>query len=172
MSKIKRSINIKSIILVMFLLFFSTLINSCSQEKETESKSSKNEVSSTRTAEQLVASKRTSEMSYKQLMTILSSGFIMVQQGTLTENKQMIIEGAGLILNHAAPKEKPWLIMNKQDQESFKNSLLTYDTILDNYAREITEKAKKENWLEVSKKTHELMNSCIVCHTMWKHKVK
>jgi len=48
-------------------------------------------------------------------MNILGSGMAMVQQGILMENKQMIIEGAGLILNHAAPKENPWLIMNKQD---------------------------------------------------------
>ncbi len=152
---------------ISILLLFIFLI-SCSQDKSTQ-----NQVTTLkRTAEELVASKKTSDMSYKQLMNILNSGSVMVHQGILIENKQMVIEGAGLILNHAAPKENPWIIMNKQDQEEFKNSLLAYDIVLDNYARAIAEESKKENWLEASNKSHELMNSCIVCHSMWKHKVK
>ena len=162
----------KNISIVWCFLFFLALLNSCSKEKVTKSESIINERSPTRTAEQLVASKKFAEMSYKQLMNILGSGMAMVQQGILMENKQMIMEGAGLILNHAAPKENPWLIMNKQDQEGFKNSMLAYDLILDNYAKEIAEKVKEEDWLEVNKKTYELINSCVVCHSLWRHKVK
>ncbi len=172
MLKIKKLILHEKIILAWYFLFFLALLNSCSQEKVVKNESIKNEKTVTRTAEQLVASKKNAEMSYRELMNILGSGTTMVQLGILMENKQMIIEGSGLILNHAAPNEDPWLIMNKQDQEEFKNSLLSYDIILDNYAREIAEKAKEEDWLEVNKKTYELINSCVVCHSLWRHKVK
>ena len=164
-------INRKNISLILLILIFKSLI-SCSQEKATENKVLNITTTSRKTAEELVASKKTSDMSYKQLMNILNSGSVMIHQGILIENKQMVIEGTGLILNHAAPKENPWLIMNTQDHEGFKNSLLAYDIVLDNYSRAIAEEAKKEDWLEASKKSHELMNSCIVCHSMWKYKVK
>ncbi|MEN8123866.1 MAG: hypothetical protein ABFR32_01965 [Bacteroidota bacterium] len=157
---------------VIFFLIFIGFLNSCSQEKSTESQILNNDISSKRTAEELVASKKTSEMSYKQLMNIFNSGSVMVHQGILLENKQLVIEGAKIILNHAAPKEKPWFIMNEPDQKNFKSSLLTYDIILDNYAKKLMEEAKNEDWLKASKTAHELMNSCIVCHSMWKYKVK
>jgi len=157
---------------VILLLIFIVFIISCSQEKVTKIKISNKDIRSNRTAEDLVASKKTSEMTYKQLMNILNSGSVMVHQGILIENKQLVIEGANMILNHAAPIEKPWFIMNKPDQENFKNSLLTYDVVLDNYAKKLEEEARHKDWLKASKTAHELMNSCIVCHSMWKHKVK
>ena len=161
----KKNISILLLILIGF-------INSCSQEKAKESKQLNSDVASKRTADELIASKKTSDMSYKQLMNILNSGSVMIHQGILIENKQMVIEGAGLILNHAAPKENPWLLMNTQDQEGFKDSLLAYDIVLDNYAKVLAEDAKNEDWLKASKSAHELMNSCIVCHSLWKYKVK
>lgn len=168
---IKKMITRKYISLLLLFLIFRSLI-SCSQEKVTKNQILDIDAAPTRTADELIASKKTSDMSYKQLMNILNSGSIMIHQGILIENKQMVIEGASLILNHAAPKENPWLIMNTQDQDGFKNSLLAYDIVLDNYSRTLAEAAKKEDWLEASKKAHELMNSCIVCHSMWKYKVK
>ena len=93
MLKIKKLILHEKIILAWYFLFFLALLNSCSQEKVVKNESIKNEKTVTRTAEQLVDSKKNAEMSYRELMNILGSGTTMVQQGILMENKQMIIEG-------------------------------------------------------------------------------
>ena len=166
--KYKKMIGRKNIIII--LLIFIGFNVSCSQKKDKQI--SNIEKVPKRTAEDLVASKNTSDMSYKQLMNILNSGSVMVHQGIIIENKQMVIEGTGLILNHAAPKENPWFIMHESDQENFKNSLLTYDIVLDNYAKNLIEEVNNEDWLKASKTSHELMNSCIVCHSIWRHKVE
>lgn len=161
----------KKNILILFLIFIGFNI-SCSQKKVKEKQILNIDTVQKKTAEELVASKNTSDMSYKQLMNILNSGSVMVHQGIIIENKQMVIEGAGLILNHAAPKENPWFIMHESEQENFKNSLLSYDIVLDNYAKKLAEEANNEDWLKASKTAHELMNSCIVCHSLWKYKVE
>ncbi len=166
--KYKKMIGRKNIIII--LLIFIGFNVSCSQKKDKQI--SNIEKVPKRTAEDLVASKNTSDMSYKQLMNILNSGSVMVHQGIIIENKQMVLEGAGLILNHAAPKENPWFIMRESDQESFINSLLSYDIVLDNYAKKLVEEANNEDWLKASKTAHELMNSCIVCHSLWRLKVE
>lgn len=158
-------------ILILLLIFIGFNV-SCSQKKAKEKQVLNIDTVPKRTAEELVASKNTSDMSYKQLMNILNSGSVMVHQGIIIENKQMVIEGAGLILNHTTPKENPWFIMHESNQEDFKNSLLSYDIVLDNYAKKLAEEANNENWLKASKTAHELMNSCIVCHSLWRYKVE
>ena len=42
------------------------------------------------TAEQLVASKKKADMTYKQLMATMGSGSTMMHEGILRENKQMV----------------------------------------------------------------------------------
>jgi len=64
-----------------------------------------------KTAEQLVASKKKADMSYRQLMATMGIGSTMMHEGILRENKQMVKSGANLILHHPAPKHKPWSIM-------------------------------------------------------------
>ena len=123
-------------------------------------------------AEALVASKKIADMTYKQLMEIMGDASAMIHKGILRENKQMVIEGAGFILNHPAPKYKPWIIMRESDQNDFKQSLLSFDKILDVHAKRALEEAKKGNWLESSNAAHDLTNSCITCHAVWKSKVK
>ena len=123
-----------------------------------------------RTAEQLVASKKKADMTYKQLMEIMGDASAMIHKGIIRENKQMVKKGADLILYHPAPKHKPWSIMAKSDKDAFKQSLLSFDKILDRHASRVEEEAAKENWLEASKSAYELTNSCISCHSMWKYK--
>ncbi|HID29942.1 MAG TPA: hypothetical protein EYP19_08055 [Desulfobacterales bacterium] len=125
-----------------------------------------------RTAEQLVASKQKADMTYRQLMEIMGGASAMIHEGIIRENKQMVREGADIILNHPAPKHKPWTIMKEPDQEGFKNSLLTFDKILDTHAGHAADEAGKGNWLDASKAAHELTTSCITCHAMWKYKAK
>ena len=71
-------------------------------------------------AEALVAGKQKAEMTYRQLMEILGRASSLIHEGILRENKQMVKEGANIILNHPAPNHKPWLIMSEADREGFK----------------------------------------------------
>ena len=123
------------------------------------------------TAEQLVASKVRADMTYKQLMEIMGRASTMIHEGILRENKQLVKEGANIILNHPAPKHKPWTIMHKSDHKSFKKSLLAFDKILDVHAQRALKEAKDENWIEANDALHQLNTSCISCHSMWKNKV-
>ena len=123
-------------------------------------------------AEKLVSSKKKADMTYRQLMQVMGRSSSMMHEGILRENKQMVEVGANFILTHPAPNHKPWSIMKKEEQTEFKQSLLSFDKILDTHTESIVNAAKKENWIEASKAAHDLMNSCLSCHTMWRHKVK
>jgi hypothetical protein len=125
-----------------------------------------------KTAEQLVASKEKADMTYRQLMNIMGSASAMIHEGIVRENKQMVKEGAYIILHHPAPKHKPWLIVEESDQEDFKKSLLSFDKILNAHAGRTAEEAGKGNWLEAGMAAYELTTSCIACHSIWKDKVK
>lgn len=125
-----------------------------------------------KTAEQLVASMKKADMTYRQLMEVMGRSTSMMHEGILRENKQMVEVGANFILTHPAPNHKPWSIMKKEDQKGFKQSLLAFDKILDIHTEAMVEAAKKEDWIEASKASHELLNSCVSCHVMWRNKVK
>jgi len=124
------------------------------------------------TAEQLVASKKKADMTYKQLMATMGRSSTMIHEGILRENKQMVKTGANFILGHPAPNHKPWSNMKKEDQADFKKSLLAYDKILDIQTEAIVAAADKENWTDASTAANELMHSCISCHAVWKNRVK
>lgn len=123
-------------------------------------------------AEKLVSSMKKADMTYRQLMEVMVRSSSMMHEGILRENKQMVEVGANFIFTHPAPNHKPWSIMKKEDQAEFKQSLVSFDKILDVHTESIVEASKKENWTEASKAANELMNSCISCHAMWKNKVK
>ena len=82
------------------------------------------------TADQLVASKKQADIMYRQLMAILGEASSIIHKGILRENKQMVRTGADIVLHHPAPKHKPWTIMDEKDQETFKQSLLTFDVTI------------------------------------------
>lgn len=143
---------------ILILLFASLgLSNACAEEK---------------TAEQLVASLKKADMTYRQLMEVMGRSSSMMHEGIFRENKQMVEVGADFIFTHPAPNHKPWSIMKEADQAAFKQSLLAFDEILDTQTESIVAAAKKENWIEASNSAHDLMNSCISCHAMWRDKVK
>lgn len=143
---------------ILILLFASLgLSNACAEEK---------------TAEQLVATLKKADMTYRQLMEVMGRSSSMMHEGIFRENKQMVEVGADFIFTHPAPNHKPWSIMKEADQAAFKQSLLAFDEILDTQTESIVAAAKKENWIEASNSAHDLMNSCISCHAMWRDKVK
>lgn len=121
-------------------------------------------------AEQLVASKKQADMTYRQLMEILGEASGVIHKGILRENKQMVQSGADIILHHPAPKHKPWTIMDKEDQKGFKQSLLAFNKILDEHASKAAEAAQNDNWIEANKALNDLNTSCISCHAKWRTK--
>ena len=125
-----------------------------------------------KTAEELVASKQKADMTYRQLMEILGAASSMMHEGILRENQQMVKEAANIILNHPAPKHKPWSIMKKADQNGFKKSLKYYNSALDSHAERAATEAAKGDWQEAKNASNDLMNSCTSCHAMWRAKVK
>ncbi len=124
------------------------------------------------TVDQLLASKKKADMTYRQLMEIMGSASSMIHQGILRENKQMVKTGANIILNHPAPNHKPWSIMQKSDQKEFKKSLMSYNKVLDSNAERVAKEAGMGKWRDASKSAHELSISCAACHSSWRNKVK
>lgn len=123
-------------------------------------------------AEALVASKRPADMSYRDLMQILGRALNWIQDGILLQNKQLVREGGSVIVNHPAPRHKPWTIMETADQEAFKQALLTYDKLLDVKANAVVSAAEKSDWLEAAAALAELQTACVSCHSQWQHKAR
>ena len=123
-----------------------------------------------RTADQLVASKRQADMTYRQLMEMMGASLAMIQQGLVRENAELTKTAADMIIKHPAPNHKPWTIMAEADQAAFKQSLLSYDKVLDGEATRIAQAAVAGDWLKASQSAYALTNACISCHVLWKHK--
>lgn len=123
-------------------------------------------------ADQLVAGKAKADMTYRQLMEILGEAHGMIQTGIIRQNQQMVKSGADIILKHPAPNHQPWTIVEVSDQDTFKQSLLDYDKILDEHAGTAATEAAKGNWGGANKAAFDLSSSCIACHAMWKDKVR
>ena len=119
---------------------------------------------------ELLASKRKSNMSYKQMMIQMGEGFKMIQTGLLTQNKELIKLGCNIIQNHPAPKTKPWLIMPKESQEEFKKTLIAYDKILHSNVSKIEKSLEKGDFSDINQNIFELSNSCISCHSVWQER--
>jgi hypothetical protein len=124
------------------------------------------------TADQLVASKRQADMTYRQLMEIMGAASAMIQEGIVRQNPEMTRIGAGMIADHPAPNHKPWSIIAEVDQGAFKETLLSFDEVLHAEATRIEEAAASRDWLAASQAAHALTNACITCHAAWKGRVK
>lgn len=122
-------------------------------------------------AEDLVKSKRKADITYAQMMAGMGDGLNMIQKGILTQNILLVESGCYLIDAHPAPKEKPWMIMPKEDRESFKQTLLAYDKLLHNGTSEILNAMNERDWIEANNKLFELSNQCMSCHSVWQNKV-
>jgi hypothetical protein len=121
-------------------------------------------------AEKMIASKQQADMTYRQLMEILGRASSLVHEGIIRENKQMVKEGVDIVLHHPAPNHKPWTIMQPADQDGFKQSLLAFDKILDDYAIRAEAAAAKGDWLAANSAFNDLNAACISCHSMWRAK--
>ena len=118
--------------------------------------------------QELVKSKEKSDLSYKELMQQFGRAYSMIQKGVIEQDKVTIEIGLDSIDTHPVPKEKPWSIISKDNQEAFKASLLYYDNQLHNNIIDIKESLKTNNWILINQKVFDLSNQCISCHITWK----
>lgn len=123
-------------------------------------------------AENLVATMRKAEMTYKELMTIMGRSIGMMQEGVLTQNRELVEQGANIIFTHPAPNHTPWAIMKAEDQEGFKQALVTYDKVLDNDTNDILKATRGRDWLAATGALSQLQTSCVSCHMQWKDKAQ
>ncbi|HML83478.1 MAG TPA: hypothetical protein PKE37_17140 [Thiomonas arsenitoxydans] len=123
-------------------------------------------------AEALVASMRKADMSYKELMTIMGRSIGMMQEGVLTQNRELVEQGANIIFTHPAPNHSPWSIMPQADQAGFKEALLAYDKILDIHTQDILKGSRGKDWFAAGAALTELQTACISCHLQWKDKAQ
>lgn len=121
-------------------------------------------------ADDLVKSKIKADITYAQMMAEMGEGFGMIQKGILTQNKLLIKSGVYMIDAHPAPRHKPWSIMASQDQEDFKQTLLSYDKLLHGATSEILQALDEKDWIKVNEKAYMLSTHCISCHTTWQNK--
>lgn len=124
------------------------------------------------TAEKLVASMRKAEMTYKELMTLMGKSIGMMQEGVVTQNRELVEQGANIIYTHPAPNHQPWDIMKPEDQAGFKQALLTYDKVLDENTNEIVKASRQRDWLSAAGAVAQLQTSCVSCHLQWKDKAQ
>jgi ABC-type nickel/cobalt efflux system permease component RcnA len=122
-------------------------------------------------ANELVKSKQKSNMSYKQMMMQMGEAYKLMQTGLLTQNKELIALGANMIQNHPAPKTKPWLIMPKDMQDDFKQTLIAYDKLLHEGISNIINSLETDDFATINANIYELSNHCISCHSAWQNKV-
>lgn len=123
-------------------------------------------------AQSLVDSKKKSDMTYKQIMQRMGEAYSMIQRGLINENKELIKLGATIIDKHPAPKEKPWTIVKDEDQNAFKQTLLSYNNLLHTSAYNINKALQKNNWGKVHEEINILSGHCVSCHSSWKNNLK
>jgi len=123
-------------------------------------------------AQGLVDSKEKSDMTYKQMMQRMGEAYSMIQRGLINENKELVKLGAMMIDKHPAPKEKPWTIVKDEDQDAFKQTLLSYNKLLHSSAYKINESLQKNDWSKVHQEINILSGHCVSCHSSWKNNLK
>lgn len=123
-------------------------------------------------AEKLVAGMRKAEMTYKELMSIMGKSIGMMQEGVLTQNRELVEQGANIIFTHPAPNHSPWAIMKPEDQAGFKQALVTYDKVLDENTNQILKATRQQDWFAATGALSQLQTSCVSCHMQWKEKAQ
>lgn len=123
-------------------------------------------------AEDLVAGMRKAPMTYAELMRIMVHSIGMMQEGVLTQNRELVEQGANFMFTHPAPSHSPWAIMAPQDQQGFKEALVTYDKVLDVNTHAILKGSRGDDWFAASTALAELQTSCLSCHLQWKDKAQ
>ena len=125
-----------------------------------------------KTADDLVKSMKKEDITYAQLMQGMGMAKNNIDMGIIGMNKFLVDRGIDLIRTHPAPKAKPWIIMDKEDQEGFKSMQVYYDKKMDEDVEAIEQAVIDKEWLKALEASQVLSNSCISCHISYKDKVK
>ena len=124
-----------------------------------------------KTADDLVASMQKEDITYAQLMSGMGMAYESIQNGIVSMNKLLVDRGIYFIRTHPAPKQKPWVIMERENQEGFKAMLVYYDKKMDEDVAVIEKAVTHKDWIKAYEGVTELGNSCISCHITYKDKV-
>ncbi|NKN31891.1 hypothetical protein [Marichromatium bheemlicum] len=122
-------------------------------------------------AEELVAGKTRADIDYRQLMELMGEAVGTIQRGILRENAELVAIGARMILDHPAPRHRPWTIMAPADRDAFKQALLVFDPQLDRHAGAALEAAREADWGTALDALARLDHACIACHAGWRQRV-
>ncbi len=125
-----------------------------------------------KTADDLVASMQKEDITYAQLMSGMGMAYESIQNGVVSMNKLLVDRGIYFIRTHPAPKQKPWVIMDKEDQEGFKAMLVYYDKKMDEDVAHIEKAVANKDWIKAYEGAKELGDSCLSCHMTYKNNVK
>lgn len=124
-----------------------------------------------KSAEDLVKSMKKEDITYAQLMSGMGMAYDNIQKGVITMNKLLVDRGIDFIRTHPAPKQNPWLIMDKESQEGFKAMLVYHDEKMDEEIALIEKAVQKKDWIGAYDNVKGLGNSCISCHVTYKNNV-
>ncbi len=119
-------------------------------------------------ATELVAKRRASNLTYKQMMAGMGNAFILMQIGILSQNKKVVRDNVLKINNHPAPKDPPWEIVEDKDKLQFKESLLAFDQLLHQNATDILSVLETSDWIKINEEVFKMSNNCTSCHVLWK----
>lgn len=125
-----------------------------------------------KTADDLIKTMKKEDITYAQLMSGMAMAKNNIDTGIISMNKMLVDRGIDFIRTHPAPKAKPWVIMDKEDQEGFKSMLVYYDKKMDKDVEAIEDAVNKNEWVDALNASQELSNSCMSCHISYKDKVK
>lgn len=125
-----------------------------------------------KTADDLIKTMKKEDITYAQLMSGMAMAKNNIDTGIISMNKMLVDRGIDFIRTHPAPKAKPWVIMDKEDQDGFKSMLVYYDKKMDKDVEAIEDAVNKNEWVDALNASQELSNSCMSCHISYKDKVK
>ncbi len=125
-----------------------------------------------KTADDLIKTMKKEDISYRQLMNGMAMAKNNIDTGIISMNKMLVSRGIDFIRTHPAPRKKPWIIMEKDEQAGFKSMLVFYDKKMDEDVDAIEKAVDDKDWLKALEASNELSNSCITCHIAYKDKVK
>lgn len=125
-----------------------------------------------KSAEALIKSMKKEDITYSQLMQGMSEALNNIQSGIISTNSMLVNRGINFVRTHPAPRNKPWIIMEKEDRDSFKASLLYFDKKMDEDVLVIEKAVQKREWNQALDALNTFSNTCMACHNSWKDKVK
>ena len=123
-------------------------------------------------ADELIKTMKKEDITYAQLMGGMAMAINNIQTGIIAQNKMLVDRGIDFIRTHPAPKQKPWVIMDKKDREAFKASLVFCDKKMDDDVDVIQKAVAQKDWVKATEGLNTFNNTCVACHISWKNEVK